>query len=74
MDKERKFGFEPAFDEESRLLVMGSFPSVKSREIDFYYGKDKGWTYWTWKARRMSFGSGDRKKQRRCSDCSLRGL
>ena len=38
MDTERKFGFEPVFDEQSRLLVMGSFPSVKSRAIDFYYG------------------------------------
>lgn len=31
-------GFEPAFDGQSKLLVLGSFPSVKSREISFYYG------------------------------------
>lgn len=34
----RKAGFEPVFDKESRLLVLGSFPSVKSRKIQFYYG------------------------------------
>ena len=31
-------GFEPVFDGNSRLLILGSFPSVKSREIQFYYG------------------------------------
>ena len=30
--------FEPVFDERSRVLVLGSFPSVKSRQNDFYYG------------------------------------
>ena len=31
-------GFEPVFDQNSRVLILGSFPSVKSREIGFYYG------------------------------------
>ena len=31
-------GFEPVFDERSRILVLGSFPSVLSRENAFYYG------------------------------------
>ena len=31
-------GFEPVFDEHSRMLVLGSFPSVLSRQNDFYYG------------------------------------
>ena len=30
--------FEPIFDEASRVLILGSFPSVKSRENQFYYG------------------------------------
>ena len=30
--------FAPLFDEESRVLILGSFPSVKSREQRFYYG------------------------------------
>lgn len=33
-----KHGFEPVFDENSRLLILGSFPSVKSRQTEFYYG------------------------------------
>lgn len=31
-------GFDPVFDESSRILVLGSFPSVLSRRNDFYYG------------------------------------
>ena len=30
--------FMPVFDENSELLILGSFPSVKSREQGFYYG------------------------------------
>lgn len=30
--------FDPVFDERSRVLILGSFPSVKSREQGFYYG------------------------------------
>ena len=31
-------GFEPVFYADSEVLILGSFPSVKSRKIDFYYG------------------------------------
>ena len=30
--------FEPVFDENSKILILGTFPSVKSRENHFYYG------------------------------------
>ncbi|MEE1085619.1 MAG: DNA-deoxyinosine glycosylase [Schaedlerella sp.] len=30
--------FGPVYDEESEVLILGSFPSVKSRELQFYYG------------------------------------
>lgn len=30
--------FEPVYDKNSRILILGSFPSVKSRENLFYYG------------------------------------
>lgn len=30
--------FEPVCDDRSRILILGSFPSVKSRENQFYYG------------------------------------
>ena len=28
----------PLFDEGSRVLILGSFPSIKSREAKFFYG------------------------------------
>lgn len=31
-------GFEPVYDKNSKLLILGSFPSVKSRKVEFYYG------------------------------------
>lgn len=30
--------FDPVYDKKSRILVLGTFPSVKSREVSFYYG------------------------------------
>ena len=30
--------FPPLYNADSRVLILGSFPSVKSREIQFYYG------------------------------------
>ncbi len=30
--------FGPLFNENSRVLILGSFPSVKSREQNFFYG------------------------------------
>lgn len=39
MEAERIYHeFPPFFDRESRILILGSFPSVRSREISFYYG------------------------------------
>lgn len=38
MTTDRKTGFAPVFDSESKVLILGSFPSVKSRQIEFYYG------------------------------------
>lgn len=33
-----KHEFEPVFDSSSRILILGTLPSVKSREQNFYYG------------------------------------
>lgn len=33
-----KCGFGPVYDNNSRVLILGSFPSVKSRQTEFYYG------------------------------------
>ena len=31
-------GFPACYDQESRILILGSFPSIKSREMGFFYG------------------------------------
>ncbi len=31
----------PIYDENSKVLILGSMPSVKSREVGFYYGHPK---------------------------------
>ena len=31
-----KYGFGPIYDGESKVLILGSFPSVKSRKVEFY--------------------------------------
>ena len=33
-----KHPIKPIFDEQSEILILGSFPSVKSREEGFFYG------------------------------------
>ena len=30
--------FEPVYDKDSEILILGTLPSVKSRENNFYYG------------------------------------
>lgn len=34
-------GFEPVIFEDSEILILGSFPSIKSRELNFYYGNPR---------------------------------
>lgn len=36
--KREEHTFEPVYDKNSEILILGSFPSVKSRELNFYYG------------------------------------
>ena len=35
---EIKIGFEPFYGKNPKILILGSFPSVKSRKVSFYYG------------------------------------
>ena len=37
-EKHVTHGFPPVYDQNSRILILGSMPSVKSREVSFYYG------------------------------------
>lgn len=36
-----RHNIDPVYDENSRVLILGSFPSVKSRETQFFYGHPK---------------------------------
>lgn len=38
MNNKINHSFNPIFNEESRILILGSFPSVLSRKNNFYYG------------------------------------
>ena len=40
MDKKKieQHPFPPLFDKDSKVLILGSFPSVKSREMMCFYG------------------------------------
>lgn len=46
-------GFEPFINSDSKLLILGSFPSIKSREEGFYYGNKQNRF---WKILAESFG------------------
>lgn len=50
---QRYEGFSPLFDGNSKILVLGSFPSIKSREQQFYYGNPQNRF---WKTLRKAFG------------------
>ncbi len=57
--------FGPLYDENSRVLILGSFPSVKSREQNFFYGHPQNRF---WKVIAAVFGqsvpqTADEKKQ-----------
>lgn len=45
--------FGPVYDENSRALILGSFPSVRSREARFYYGHAQN-RFWPLMARLFS--------------------
>lgn len=45
--------FKPIFQKKSRILILGSFPSVKSREESFYYGHPQNRF---WKMMALIFG------------------
>lgn len=52
--------FGPEYQEDSRILILGSFPSVKSREADFYYGHPQNRF---WKILWQIFGSPSEMKK-----------
>lgn len=57
-------GFEPIYDERAEVLILGSFPSVKSREVGFYYGNPQN-RFWTMLAR--VFGDSPKTVEEKCA-------
>lgn len=41
MKNKVKHELDPIYIENSKILILGSMPSVKSREVGFYYGHPK---------------------------------
>ena len=53
---EKYHGFSPVFDCNSEVLILGSFPSVKSRQAEFYYGNKQNRF---WKMLSEAFGESE---------------
>lgn len=41
-----KRNFGPVYDKNSKILILGTFPSVKSRAVSFYYGHPRN-RFWS---------------------------
>ena len=61
-----KHEFDPIFDENSEILILGTLPSVKSREQNFYYGHPQNRF---WKSLRHFFVSMCRRESQRKRIC-----
>lgn len=70
-DMEILQGFAPVFDENSRILVLGSFPSVKSRRTEFYYGNNRNRF---WHVMQQAFGGSIQTKEDKISLCLSNGI
>lgn len=57
-------GFSPIVDGNCRILILGSFPSVKSRKVDFYYGNKQN-RFWPMLGRYFGEQIGEDAKERR---------
>ena len=56
--------FDPCFFPDSKILVLGSFPSVKSREANFYYGHPQN-RFWRVLAGIFGFSMGETIEEKR---------
>lgn len=57
-------GFDPVYDEHSKILILGSFPSVVSREDGFYYGNIRN-RFWNLLREYFKSDFGDDKMSKR---------
>lgn len=61
--------FAPVWDVHCRVLVLGSFPSVRSRQIGFYYGHPQNRF---WRVLERLYGQPCRRIQRAAApSCSV---
>ena len=56
---------EPLFDENSEVLILGSFPSVKSREAMFFYGHPQN-RFWPLMARLFNEAAPVTVEEKKC--------
>lgn len=54
----------PVFDSNSKVLILGSFPSVKSRETQFFYGNPQN-RFWRVIARLLNCGIPETAEEKR---------
>ena len=62
--KRQNHEFPPVYDENSEILILGSFPSVKSREMQFFYGHPQN-RFWKVLAQVLNDGSADDTRKKR---------
>ena len=69
-------GIEPVYDARSRILILGSFPSVKSRETQFFYGhpQNRFWRVLAAVTGQEAPGSIPRKRNFSCRTGLLSGM
>lgn len=54
---------EPVYFKNSKVLILGSIPSVKSREVGFYYGHPKN-RFWSTMSKIFNEDIGETKKEK----------
>ena len=54
---------KPVFNKDSRILILGSFPSVKSREAKFFYGHPQN-RFWKLLGELFNENAGDGAKEK----------
>lgn len=55
---------EPIYDNKSKVLILGSMPSVKSREVGFYYGHPKN-RFWKTLEKVYNEKIGEKKEEKK---------
>ena len=68
-----KHTIDPVYNEQSQILILGSFPSVKSREQQFFYGHKQN-RFWKVLAGVLGCPAVDRGEESNVAFASYRGM